>query len=104
MLKGLNSGNTRKVMTNLDSALKSRDITLPTKIHIVTAMVFPVLTNGCASWTIKKAEGQRNDAFDLWCWRGLLRVHWKARRSNKSILKEINAEYSLGGLMLKLKL
>ena len=90
-------------MTNLDSALKSRDITLPTKIHIVTAMVFPVLTNGCESWTIKKAEGQRHDAFDWWCWGGLLRVHWKAR-SNKSILKEINPEYSLGGLMLKLKL
>ena len=94
----------RKVMTNLDSILKSRDITLPTKIRLVKAMVFPVVTYGCESWTIKKAECRRIDAFELWCWRRLLRVLWTARRSNKSILREINPEYSLEGLMLKLKL
>ena len=94
----------RKVMTNLDSILKSRDITLPTKIHLVKAMVFPVVMYGCESWTIKKAEHQRIDAFELWCWRRLLRVPWTARRSNKSILKEISTEYTLEGLMLKLKL
>ena len=88
-------------MTNLDSVLKSRDITLPTKVHTVKAMVFPVVTYGCESWTIKKAEHQRIDAFELWCWRRLLRVPWIARRSNQSILKEINPEYSLEGLMLK---
>ena len=91
-------------MTNLDSILKSRDITLPTKIHLVKAMVFPVVMYGCESWTIKKAERQRIDAFELWCWRRLLRVPWTARRSNQSILKEISPEYSLEGLMLKLKL
>ena len=91
-------------MTNLDSILKSRDITLPTKVHIVKAMVFPVVTYRCESWTIKKAEHQRIDAFKLWCWRRLLRVPWTARRSNQLILKEINLEYSLEGLMLKLKL
>ena len=94
----------RKVMTNLDSILKSRDITLPTKVHLVKAMVFPVVINGCESWTIKKAEHQRIDAFELWCWRRLLRVPWTARRSNKSILKEISPGCSLEGLMLKLKL
>ena len=94
----------RKVMTNLDSILKSRDITLPTKVHLVKAMVFPVVTYGCESWTIKKAERQRIDAFELWCWRRLLRVPWTARRANQSILKEIIPEYSLEGLMLKLKL
>ena len=94
----------RKVMTNLDSIFKSRDITLPTKVHLVKAMVFPVVMYGCESWTIKKAEHQRIDAFDLWCWRRLLRVPWTARRSNQSILKEISPEYSLEGLMLKLKL
>ena len=91
-------------LTNLDSILKSRDITLPTKVHIVKAMVFPVVMYGCESWTIKKAERQRTDAFELWCWRRLLRVPWTARRSNWSILKEINPEYSLEGLMLKQKL
>ena len=92
-------------MTNLDSILKSRDITtLPTKVHLVKAMVFPVVMYGCESWTIKKAECQRIDAFELWCWRRLLRVPWTARRSNQSILKEISPEYSLEGLMLKLKL
>ena len=91
-------------MTNLDSVLKSRDITLPTKVHLVKAMVFPVVTYGCESWTIKKAEHQRIDAFELWCWRRLLRVPWSARRSNQSFLKEINLVYSLEGLMLKLKL
>jgi len=91
----------RKVMTNLDSILKSRDITLPTKVHIVKAMVFPVVMYGCGSWTIKKAERQRIDAFELWCWRRLLRVPWTARRSNKSILKEVSPEYSLEGLMMK---
>ena len=91
-------------MTNLDSVLKSRDITLLTKIHIVKAMVFPVVTYSCESWTIKKAEHQRIDAFELWCWRRPLRVPWTARRSNQSILKEINPEYSLEELMLKLKL
>ena len=90
--------------TNLDSILKSRDITLPTKIHLVRAMVFPVVMYGCESWTIKKAECWRIDAFELWCWRRLLRVPWTARRSNQSILKEIVPEYSLEGLMLKLKL
>ena len=93
----------RKAMTNLDSILKSRDITLPTKVHIVKAMVFPVAMYGCESWTIKKAECRRIDAFELWCWRRLLRVPWTARRSSQSILKEINPEYSLEGLMLKLK-
>ena len=94
----------RKAMTNLDSLLKSRDITLPTKVHLVTAMVFPVVMYGCGSWTIKKAECQRIDTFELWCCRRLLRVSWTARRSNQSILKEISPEYSLEGLMLKLKL
>ena len=93
----------RKAMTNLDSAFKSRDNTLPTKVHIVKAMVFLVVTYGCESWTIKKAEWQRTDAFELWCWRRLLRVPWTARRSNQSTLKDINAEYSLQRLMLKLK-
>ena len=91
-------------MTNLDSILKSRDITLPKKIHLVKAMVFPVVMYGCESWTVKKAEPQRIDAFELWCWRRLLRVPWTARRSNQSILKEISPGYSLEGLMLKLKL
>ena len=91
-------------VTNLDSILKSRDITLPIKIRIVKAMVFPVVTYECESWTVKKAEHRRIDAFELWCWRRLLRVLWTARRSNQSILKEISPEYSLGGLMLKLKL
>ena len=90
-------------MTNLDSILKSRDINLPTKICLVKAMVFPVVMYGCESWTVKKAEHQRIDAFELWCWRRLLRVHWAARRSNQSILKEISPEYSLEGLMLKVK-
>ena len=90
--------------TNLDSILKSRDIALPTKVHIIKAIVFPVVTYGCESWTIKKAESQRIDAFELWCWRRLLRVPWTARRSNQSILKQISPEYSLDGLMLKLKL
>ena len=94
----------RKVMTNLDSLLKSRDITLQTKVHLVKVMVFPVVMYGCESWTTKKAEHQRIDAFELWCWRRLLRVPWMARRSNRSILKEISPEYSLEGLMLKLKL
>ena len=94
----------RKVMTNLDNVLKSRDITLSTKVHLVRAMVFPVVMYGCESWTIKKAERQRTDAFELWCWRRLLRVPWTARRSNQSILKEIGPEYSLEGNMLKLKL
>ena len=94
----------RKVITNLDSTLKSRDITLPTKVHLVKAMVFPVVMYQCESWTLKKAECQRTDAFELWCWRRLLRVPWTARRSNQSILKEIGPEYSLEGLMLKLKL
>ena len=94
----------RKVMTNLDSILISRDVTLPTKVHLVKAMVFPVIVYGCESWTIKKAEHWRIDAFELWCWRRLLRVPWAARRSNQSILKEISPEYSLEGLMLKLKL
>ena len=91
-------------MTNLDGILKSRNVTLPTKIHLVKAMVFPVVTYGCESWTIKKAEHQGIDAFELWCWGRLLRVPWTARRSNQSILKEISPEYSLAGLMLKLKL
>ena len=94
----------RKAMTNLDSLLKSRDITLPTKVHLVRAMVFPVVMYGCDSWTVKKAERQRIDAFELWCWRRLLRVPWTARRSNQSILKEISPEHSLERLMLKLKL
>ena len=93
-----------KVMTNLDSILKSRDITLSTKVHLVKAMVFPVVMYGYQSWTIKKAEGQRIDAFELWCWRRLLRVRWTARGSNQSILKEISPGCSLEGLMLKLKL
>ena len=91
-------------MTNLDSILKSRDITLLTKVCVVKAMVFPVVMYGCESWTIKKAEYQRSDAFELWCWRRLLRVPWTARKSNQSIIKEINPENSLEGLMLKLKL
>ena len=94
----------RKVMTNLDRILKSRDITLPTKVRLVKAMVFPVVMYGCESSTIKKAEHQRIDAFEVWCWRRLLRVPWTARRSNQSILKEISPECSLEGLMLKLKL
>ena len=94
----------RKVMTNLDSILKSRDITLPTKVHLVKAMVFPVVTYGCESWTIKKAKLRRIDAFELWCWRRLLRVPWTVRRSNQSILKEISPGCSLEGLMLQLKL
>ena len=94
----------RKPMTNLDSILKSKDITLPTKVHLVKAMVFPVVMYGVQSWTIKKAECLRIDAFELWCWRRLLRVPWTAKRSNQSILKEISPEYSLEGLMLKLKL
>ena len=91
-------------MTNLDSILKSRDITLPTKVHLLKAMVFPVVMYGCESWTVKKAECRRIDAFELWCWRRLLRVPWTARRSNQSILKEINPGISLEGMMLKLKL
>ena len=91
-------------MTNLDSILKSRDITLPTKVHLVKALVFPVVMYGCESWTVKKAKPRRTDGFELWCWRRLLRVPWTARRSNKSILKEISPECSLEGLMLKLKL
>ena len=91
-------------MTNLDSILESRDITLLTNIHLVKAVVFPVVMYGCESWTTKKAEHQRIDAFELWCWRRLLRVSWTARRSNQSILKEISPEYSLEGLLLKLKL
>ena len=93
----------RKVMTNLDSILKSRDITLPTKVHLVKAMVFPVVMYRCESWTIKKAEHQRIDAFELWCWRRLLRVPWTARRANQSILKEISLEYLLEELKLKLQ-
>ena len=91
-------------MTNLDSIFKSRDITLPTKVHLVKATIFPVVRYGCESWTVKKAECQRIDAFELWCWRRLLKVPWIARRSSHSILKEISPEYSLEGLMLKLKL
>ena len=94
----------RQAMTNLDSISKSRDITLPTKVCLVKAMVFPVIMYGCESWTIKKAEHQRIDAFELWCWRRPLRVPWTARRSNQSIIKEISPEYSLEGWMLKLKL
>ena len=94
----------RKVLTNLDSIFKSRDITLPTKVHLVKAMVFPVVMYGCESWTVKKAERRRIDAFELWCWRRLLRVPWTARRSNQSILKEISPGCSLEGLVLKLKL
>ena len=94
----------KKVMTNLDSILKSRDITLPTNVNLVKAMVFPLVMYGCESWTIKKTECQRIDAFELWCWRGLLRVPWTAKRSHQSILKEINPEFSLEGLTLKLKL
>ena len=93
----------KKAMTNRDSILKSRDITLPTKIRLVKAMVFPVVMYGCESWTVKKAEHRRTDAFELWCWTRLLRVSWTARSSNQSILKEISPEYSLKGLMLKLK-
>ena len=93
----------RKVMTNLDSLLKSRDITLSTKVHLVKAMVFPVVMYGCESWTLKKAEHWRINAFELWCWRRLLRAPWTARRSNQSVLKEISPEYSLEGLMLKLQ-
>ena len=94
----------RKVMTNLDGIFKSRDITLPTKVHLVKAMVFPVVMYGCQSWTVKKAEHRRIDAFELWCWRRLLRVPWTARRSNQFILKEISPGISLEGMMLKLKL
>ena len=94
----------RKTMRNLDSILKSRDNTLPTKVHLVKAMVFLIVMYGCESWTIKEAECQRTDAFELWCWRRLLTVPWTARRSNQSILKEIHPEYSLEGLMMKLKL
>ena len=94
----------RKVMTNLDSIFKSRDVTLPTKVRLVKAMVFPVVMYGCESWTVKKREDRRIDAFEVWCWRRLLRVPWTARRSNQSILKDISPEYSLEGLMLKLKL
>ena len=94
----------RKIMTNLDSILKRKDITLPTKFRLIKAMIFPVVIYGCESWTIKKAERQRIDAFELWCWRRLLRVPWTARRSNQSILKEISPECSLEGMMLKLKL
>ena len=94
----------RKVMTNLDRIFKNRDITLPTKVRLVKAMVFPVVTYGCESWTVKKAECQRIDAFELWCWRRLLRVPWTARRSHQSILKEISPGISLEGMMLKLKL
>jgi len=94
----------RKVMTNLDSILKSRDITLPTKVRLIKAMVFPVVMYGCESWTVKKAERRRTDAFELWCWRRLLRVPWTARRSNQSILKEIGPGTSLEGMMLMLKL
>ena len=90
-------------MTNLDSILKSRDITLPKKVHLVKAMVFPIVMYGCESWTVKKAEHQRTDALELWCWRRLLRVPWTERRSNQPVLKEISPEYSLEGLMLKLK-
>ena len=96
--------NLKQAMTNLDSMLKSKGITLPTKVHIVKAMVFPVVMYGCESWTVKKAEHRRIDAFELWCWRRLLRAPCTTRRSNKSILKEINPEYSLEGMMLKLKL
>ena len=94
----------RKVMTNLDNILKSRDITLPTKVRLVKAMVFPVVMHGCESWTVKKTERQRIDVFELWCWRRFLRVPWTARRSNQSILKEISPGISLEGMMLKLKL
>ena len=94
----------RKAITNLDNILKNRDITLPTNVHIIKGMVFPVVMDGCENWTIKKAECQRTDAFKLWCWRRLLRVPWTARRSNYSIIKEINHECSLEGRMLKLKL
>ena len=94
----------RKAMTNLDSILKSRDVTLPTKVCVVKGMVFPVVMYGCEIWTIKKAECRKIDAFELWCWRRLLRVPWTARRSNQSVRKEISPEYSLEGLMLKLKL
>ena len=93
-----------KVMTNLDTIFKNRDITLPTKVHLVKAMVFPMVMYGCESWTVKKAKGRRIDAFELWCWRRLLRVPWTARRSNQSILKEISTGCSLEGMMLKLKL
>ena len=94
----------RRAVTNLDSILRSRDITFPTKVHLVKAMVFPVVTYGCENWIIRQAEHRRIDAFELWCWRTLLRVPWTARRSNQSILKEISPEHSLEGLMLKLKL
>ena len=94
----------REAMTNLDSVLKNRDITLPTNVHLVKAMVFIIVMYGCESWTIKKAEHRRIDTFELWCWRRLLRVSWTVRRSNQSMLKEISPEYSLEGLMLKLKL
>ena len=100
----LNDACSLEEKTNLDSILKSRDITLQTKVRLVKAMVFPVITYGCESWTIKKAEHQRIDTFELWCWRRLFRVPWTTRRSNQSILKEISPEYSLEGLVLKLKL
>ena len=103
-LKDACSFKRRKARTNLDRILKSRDIALPTQVYLVKAMVFPVVMYGCQSWTIKKTECQRIDAFELWCWRRLLRVPWTARRSNQSILKEINPEYFLEGLILKLKL
>ena len=103
-LKDAYSLERRKVMTNLDSIFKSRNITLPTKVHLVKAIVFPVVMYGCESWTVKKAESQRINAFELWCWRRLLRVPWTARRSNQSILKEISPGCSLEGLTLKLKL
>ena len=105
MLQSMGSQRvTQRVMINLDSIFKSRDITLPTKVHLFKAMVFPVVMYGCESWTVKKAKRQRIDAFELWCWRRLLRVPWTATRSNQSILKEINSRCSLEGLMLKLKL
>ena len=102
-LKDACSFKRRKARTNLDRILKSRDIALPTKVYLVKAMVFPVVMHGCESWTVKKAERQGIDAFELWCWKRLLRVPWTAKRSNQSILKEINPEYSLQGLMLKLQ-
>ena len=104
MIEKFNKMVLRKIMTNLDTILKSRDITLPKKVHLVKAMLFPVVTYGCESWTIKKSECWRTDAFELWCWTRLLRVPWTARRSTQSILKEISPKYSLEGLMLKLKL
>ena len=104
VMKLKDASSWKKVMTNLDSILNSRDITLPTKVHLVKVIVFPVVMCGCESWTVKKAECRSIDAFELWCWRRLLRVPWTVRRSNQSIIKEISPEYSLEGLMLKLKL